>query len=251
MTRFGVVLRPELPPEEIVEAARAAEQAGVTELWLWEDCFFSGGIATAAAVLGATSTVSVGIGVLPTPLRNVALTAMEISAMARLHPGRLRVGLGHGVQSWMGQVGARVQSPLTLLREQVSALTLLLAGETIDVDGRYVRLENVKLAWPPDRPPTLSVGATGPKTLALSGEISAGTILTSETSPEEVTAALGHIAPRVGHDIIVYVSASASDEDFGRFVNAGATTLVLEPTPDDPDLERLFRRSVELAFAIN
>ena len=36
---------------------------------------------------GATSRVTVGIGLLPVPLRNVALTAMEIATMARLFPG--------------------------------------------------------------------------------------------------------------------------------------------------------------------
>ncbi|MFI8568401.1 LLM class flavin-dependent oxidoreductase [Rhodococcus sp. NPDC078407] len=111
MTRFGVVLRPEMAPEDIVDAARAADTSGVDEVWLWEDCFFSGGISTAALVLANTEHVNVGIGVLPTPMRNVAATAMEIATVARIHPGRLRVGLGHGVQSWMGQIGGRVQSP--------------------------------------------------------------------------------------------------------------------------------------------
>ncbi|WP_237669034.1 LLM class flavin-dependent oxidoreductase [Rhodococcus sp. BS-15] len=133
MTRIGVVLRPELAPEDLVAAARAADRAGVDEVWLWKDCFYSGGLSTAALVLASTERVSVGIGVLPTPMRNVAATAMEIATVARVHPGRLRVGLGHGVQSWMGQIGARAQSPLTLLSEQMAALTALLAGESATV----------------------------------------------------------------------------------------------------------------------
>ncbi|MGB2722052.1 MAG: LLM class flavin-dependent oxidoreductase, partial [Rhodococcus sp. (in: high G+C Gram-positive bacteria)] len=69
MTRIGVVLRPELAPEDLVAAARAADRAGVDEVWLWEDCFYSGGLSTAALVLASTERVSVGIGVLPTPMR--------------------------------------------------------------------------------------------------------------------------------------------------------------------------------------
>jgi alkanesulfonate monooxygenase SsuD/methylene tetrahydromethanopterin reductase-like flavin-dependent oxidoreductase (luciferase family) len=49
----------------------------------------------------------------PERLRNVALTAMETAMLHRLFPGRVTVGVGHGVQDWMGQVGARVESPLT------------------------------------------------------------------------------------------------------------------------------------------
>ncbi len=77
MTRIGVVLRPEIAPEALVDAARAADAAGVDEVWLWEDCFFSGGLSTAALILASTDRVNVGIGVFPTPMRNVASTAME------------------------------------------------------------------------------------------------------------------------------------------------------------------------------
>lgn len=244
MTRIGVVLRPEIAPEALVDAARAADAAGVDEVWLWEDCFFSGGLSTAAMILASTDRVSVGIGVLPTPMRNLASTAMEIATVARVHPGRLRVGLGHGVQLWMAQIGARVQSPLTLLSEQMAALTSLLAGETVTVQGRYVSLDEVKLNWPPVQPPPLLVGATGPKTLALSGRCSVGTILTSETSPEQLRTAIEHIDGGPDHDVVVYVSVGsdpdAAPSDLQRWIDAGATTVVLEPSADVADLTALF-----------
>lgn len=250
MTRIGVVLRPELAPEDLVEAARAADRAGVDEVWLWEDCFYSGGVSTAALVLASTERVNVGIGVLPTPMRNVAATAMEIATIARVHPGRLRVGLGHGVQSWMGQIGARVQSPLTLLSEQMTALTALLAGESVTVQGRYVSLDNVQLNWPPLQPPPLLVGATGPKTLALSGRHGTGTILTSETSPDQVRTAIGHIDGGPDHDVVVYVSfgseSDAAPSNIRRWIDAGATTIVLEPAADRFDLSDLFAHGASL-----
>lgn len=250
MTRIGVVLRPELPPEMLMAAAREADRAGVDEVWLWEDCFYSGGIAAAACILASTERVGVGIGVLPTPLRNVALTAMEIATLARIHPGRLRVGVGHGVQEWMGQVGGRVSSPMTLLREQMTALTSLLAGDTVDVHGRYVDLTDVTLDWPPAQPPPLLIGATGPKTLALGGELAAGTILTSETSPDQVRTAREHIAGPPNHDVVVYVSCVADDdtepERLRQWVDAGATTIVLEPAAKTTDLTALFEHAAHL-----
>ena len=60
---LACVLRPQIPPEELAAAARTADDAGVDELWLWEDCFAHGGIASAAIVLSNSTTVSVGIGV--------------------------------------------------------------------------------------------------------------------------------------------------------------------------------------------
>ncbi|CCQ15079.1 Luciferase-like monooxygenase [Rhodococcus sp. AW25M09] len=250
MTRIGVVLRPEMAPEALIDAARAADAAGVDEVWIWEDCFYSGGVSTAAMILAATNRVSVGIGVLPTPMRNVASTAMEIATVARIHPGRLRVGLGHGVQSWMDQIGGRVHSPLTLLSEQMAALTSLLAGETVTVHGRYVSLDDVRLNWPPQQPPPLLVGATGPKTLALSGRSSVGTILTSETSPDQLRTAVEHIGGGPDHDVVVYVSclsdSDAAPSTVQRWIDAGATTIVLEPSPDRSDLAGLFDAAASL-----
>src|SRR3954469_6657833 len=111
----GVVFRPQQPPEALRAAVLAAEQAGVEELWLWEDCFLEGGLTTAAAALAWSSRITVGIGLLPVPFRNPALAAMELATRARMFPGRLAVALGHGVQDWMRQVGAAVDSPMTLL----------------------------------------------------------------------------------------------------------------------------------------
>ncbi|MEU4239886.1 LLM class flavin-dependent oxidoreductase [Actinoplanes sp. NPDC026619] len=191
---------PQNPPESLRAIAQAADSAGLAELWLWEDCFLSGGVAAAAAALAWTENLRVGIGIMPTPLRNVALCAMEVAALSRMSGGRALPGLGHGVQEWMGQVGARPASPLTLLREYAIALRSLLSGETVTTEGRYVRLDGVKLDWPPDQVPPIFVGATGPKTLALAGQIGDGTILTGGTSPAGVSAALGHIAAPVAHE---------------------------------------------------
>lgn len=133
-----------LPP-----IARAADDAGVAELWLWEDCFYEGALTAATAALLSTEKITVGIGLMPVPLRNPALAAMEIATVERLAPGRLVTGFGHGVLDWMGQTGALVASPLTLLREHVTAVRALLDGETVNVAGRYVSLADVTLAWPP------------------------------------------------------------------------------------------------------
>ena len=182
MTDLGVVFRPERPPEQLRAVACAAEDAGLAELWLWEDCFKEGGIASASAALAWTERLRVGIGLLPVPLRNVALCAMEIATVARMFPGRFRVGVGHGVQEWMGQVGARAASPLTLLAEYLAALRMLLDGESVTVDGHYVRLSDVRLDWPPAPPPRLYSGAFGRRTFELIGRLADGTIITSGTS---------------------------------------------------------------------
>ncbi|MBP2471972.1 alkanesulfonate monooxygenase SsuD/methylene tetrahydromethanopterin reductase-like flavin-dependent oxidoreductase (luciferase family) [Crossiella equi] len=273
MTTLGAVFRPQLPPERLREIVETAEQAGLEQLWVWEDCFLESGIATATAALAWSRELVVGVGLLPVPLRNVALTAMEAATLHRLFPGRALIGLGHGVQDWMGQVGARVESPVTLLREYAVALRALLAGEAVSTEGRYVRLREVQLGWPPEQVPPLLAGATGPRSVRLTGEVADGTILTCATTPDGLRQARALIeegraaAGRSGHHgVTVYllaatgegaeqrVAADAEGAQAGvagaaeevaaavrRLAEAGADTVVLQPTADEPDPEGFVR----------
>ncbi|WP_327401603.1 LLM class flavin-dependent oxidoreductase [Streptomyces sp. NBC_01288] len=283
MTGLGAVFRPQLPPERLRAVVQLADTAGLEELWLWEDCFREGGISAAAAALAWSEQVRVGVGLLPVPLRNVAITAMEVATLDRLFPGRAILGVGHGVQDWMGQVGARVESPVTLLREHLDALRALLRGERLTTDGRYVKLDDVALDWPPAGPVEILAGATGPRTLRLSGASADGTILTASTPPDGVRRArqlidegresAGRTEP---HKVVVYLltatgpdatarlRAELADEgvesvpDLGvagdaatvakavqRLAEAGADTVILQPTGDEPDPEGFVRFAAE------
>jgi alkanesulfonate monooxygenase SsuD/methylene tetrahydromethanopterin reductase-like flavin-dependent oxidoreductase (luciferase family) len=158
-------------------------------------------------------------------------------------------GVGHGVQEWMGQVGARVESPVTLLREYTAALRALLHGEQVSTSGRYVQLDRVALDWPPAVVPPLLVGAIGPRTVALAGEFADGLILTGGTTADEVGAALGHFrgarpASRGGlADAVVFTSASAGGPaadiaaTVGEYGRAGATCVAVNAAERDADLE--------------
>jgi alkanesulfonate monooxygenase SsuD/methylene tetrahydromethanopterin reductase-like flavin-dependent oxidoreductase (luciferase family) len=242
MTVLGAIFRPTQPPERLLPTARAAEAAGIDELWLWEDCFEQGGLAAAAAALASTERLRVGIGVLPVPLRNPALAAMEIASLHRMFPGRVEVGVGHGVQEWMGQVGARVESPLTLLREYLLALRALLAGETVTTEGRYVRLRDVTLHWPPHDPVSVYVAAIGPKTVALAGEVGDGLVLTSETPLDDVPAVRARFAAarpegaapgRITYYLPADDDAAAVAARIEQFAAAGADAVVPFSAPDD------------------
>ncbi|MGW0615302.1 LLM class flavin-dependent oxidoreductase [Streptomyces sp. NPDC002788] len=282
MTGLGAVFRPQLAPERLRSVAQLADEAGLEELWLWEDCFREGGISTAAAALAWTERVRVGVGLLPVPLRNVAVTAMEIASLHRMFPGRAIVGVGHGVQDWMGQVGARAESPVTLLREHLVALRALLGGQRVTTEGRYVKLDDVALDWPPEGRGAGGVlaGATGPRSLRLTGEAADGTILTASTNADGVREARRLIAEgraaagRGGepHPVVVYLLTATGPDaearlraelvaegvdsvpDLGvagdagavaktveRLVEAGADTVVLQPTGDEPDPEGFVR----------
>src|SRR3954471_19942134 len=283
MTTLGVVFRPQLPPERLRGVVRAAEESGLEELWLWEDCFFESGIATTAAALAWTERLRVGIGILPLPLRNVAMTAMEAATLERLFPGRMIFGVGHGAQEWMGQVGVRPDSPLTSMREHLLALKALFTGERVTTSDRYVHLDGVALDWPPAAAPRIYVGATRPRSLRLSGELADGTVIDQANNADAVRRARALIdegreaAGRTDpHPLVVYLHAAtgpgaaerlraelaawgqeavpdlgvagdagAVAEAVGKLADAGADSVILTHTADEPDIEGFVRFTAE------
>lgn len=233
------------PPELMVEAAQLAEEAGLAEVWVWEDCFAASGIAPAAAMLAATRRLRVGIGLLPVPLRAPSLTAMELATMARMFPGRLLPGLGHGVLDWMGQAGVRVSSPVTLLREHVGAVRALLHGEEVTTQGSYVALDQVVLRFPPQVVPPVLVGGRGPRTLEIAGALGDG-VIADDAAPggvarpervrevREIVAAARAAAGREGSPELVAFLPAGLAGDTGRLAEqvrtlgeAGATRVAV------------------------
>ncbi|PRY64069.1 alkanesulfonate monooxygenase SsuD/methylene tetrahydromethanopterin reductase-like flavin-dependent oxidoreductase (luciferase family) [Glaciihabitans tibetensis] len=233
MTRsplVGVLLPRDIPIHHLVPYAQKAEALGFDELWVVEDCFFRGGIAQAAAVLASTTRIVVGIGILPAGARNPVFTSLEVATLAELYPGRIVLGIGHGMPVWMKQVGAAVASPLTVLAEQLATIRAILRGENVSVDGRYVKLDGVELEAAPRIAPPVLAGVRGPKSLAVSGEHADGTILAEPVTPEYITAALAHISvgveratatqvhqPAPVHQVVAYnVAAIDDDPDVAR-----------------------------------
>lgn len=258
----------DLPPEQLVPFARHLDGTAVDDLWVVEDLGWTGGVSSAATALAVTTRLRVGIGIAPAPLRNAALLAMELGNLARMYPERLAAGIGHGVQSWMRQVGAAAKSPLSLLEETLTSVQALLRGETVTLQGREVHLDGIKLVHPPAVVPPVLAGVVSPKSLALSGRVAQGTIVPEGFGPAEIAGALEHIAPGPDHELVVFTHLYVGDapellgpiaEGVGQFLGkdpaevllatgsaeqvvghikslwaAGAQTVVLRPVGAEP-----------------
>ncbi len=160
MSRIGVMFDRDQRPEELRDFAREVESLGADDLWVVEDLAWAGAVSSATLALTATDRLRVGIGIMPAPLRNPALLAMELATLARVFPDRLVAGIGHGVPAWMAQVGAANPARLALLEETVTAVRTLLRGRTAHVDGRAPSVSTM-CAWSTLRPnPRLSSPAS-------------------------------------------------------------------------------------------
>lgn len=274
MTRVGAVITRTVAPEE-VPALAAGAAPGLDELWIIEDLNWAGGISQLMAVLAATDNDAcgrplIGHGIAPAPFRNPAALAMEWATVARLHPGRLIGGIGHGVPAWMQQIGEHVDSPLTLLRETIEATTEILAGDRVDYAGRYTDLADIELVFPPPDPVPVFAGVTGPRSLRLAGEIADGTLLAEGFDPTQLRAARASIEEgraaaihRRPHHLAVFTGFYCGDidllpsdvpdgfavvtsdpaeaaADLQTIIDAGADSLLILPFGPDLQQIRLF-----------
>jgi len=201
------MFRREWPADRLIDFARQVEAHDLDEMWVVEDLSFHGGFTQATAALAATSRITVGIGIAPAVVRNVAYTAMEIATLAQMFPGRFHMGFGHGVDFWIEQVGAVPKSWLSSLREVVVNAGQLLAGEKVTTHGTYVHLDDVQLFHPAQVMPPISLGVRGPKSMALAAEVGAGVIFAEWSGPrylQQVRAQVGE-----GPKFTAFVQASA------------------------------------------
>jgi 5,10-methylenetetrahydromethanopterin reductase len=216
----GIQVGASTSPPELGEVVAEAEQLGYGEVWLAEDYFELGGIASVAIALAATDEIRVGLGVVAAAARHPAVTAMEFATLAGAYPGRFMAGLGHGSPGWVRQMGLQAASPLRSLREATGAVQQLRDGAEVTDDGDYFQFDRVRLAHPPLGPVPLYLGVHGPASLRLSGELADGTLLGWFSSPDYVTWARERIdegrtnAGRTDpHEVVVLCVLAVSEDD--------------------------------------
>jgi len=182
-TSTGVTMAPvmALGLDTALDVARSADSLGYSSFWTAEvtgpEAF-----ATLGAV-AATTSLSVGTGVLALQLRTPPLLAMAAATLQALAPER-EVLLGVGISSpvvagrWHGAgYGDR---PLAHVREFITLLRLCLSGERVDFAGDFYEVKGFRLGVRPPasgRTPKIVLGALGEQMLRLGGEIADGVLL--------------------------------------------------------------------------
>jgi 5,10-methylenetetrahydromethanopterin reductase len=231
---LGMCFDRTLPPPFVIEVAERLDEMGADSLWVIEDCFFTSGVTLAAAALARTERLDVGIGIVASVARNAAVTAMEFSTLGRLGPGRFIGGIGHGVPSWMGQIGARQRSPLTALEEVVVSVRRLLAGDTVTYDGRVVHLDGVALDQPADPAPPVLAGVRGPKSLALAGRVADGVILSDAAGPAYTQWAIEQARPQGSFRTTVFSALCLTAEREQAYREMAPFVSYLLDQPEQP-----------------
>lgn len=181
---LGLLVLPERPVSELVERARRAEALGYDTVWVADEKFYRDPWVVLAAMAGQTERVRLGTAVTEPYSRHPALIAMAVATLLELAPGRLTLGLGSGGPGFppMGVVRRR---PTIALREAVTIIRGLLAGERLDVEGEVLSFRNGALNFE-SQPVPVYVAARGTKVLGVAGAVADGVIMAPFASPAAI-----------------------------------------------------------------
>ncbi len=154
-------------PEEIAQAARAAEQRGYASLWVSDHLLLPAAgsplppleimepvvlLSYAAAV---TRTIRLGTSVLVLPYRNPVHLAKELATLAIVSRGRLIAGVGSGwLEAEFRALGASYPRRGAFTDEAIRLMRTLWASEEAQFKGEFFEFESMRFG---PRPPAGSI----------------------------------------------------------------------------------------------
>jgi alkanesulfonate monooxygenase SsuD/methylene tetrahydromethanopterin reductase-like flavin-dependent oxidoreductase (luciferase family) len=190
---IGVSLGDMTPPEEIAAKARRLEALGYSHLMIPEDYFYEPALIAVTLALQATESVPIGTSIVSGLVRHPAVLAMEIAGISRAFPGRFRPGIGLGLPEWLRQMGIMPEKPVAALRESVSSIRSLLAGERVTLQGKQYRLDDIAITHPATERVPIAMGVSGPMLLALAGELADTTLLAASAGVDYIRFAISRV----------------------------------------------------------
>ena len=184
--RLGLGVSEDIPVPVQQHVATHVEAAGFTSLWT-NEAQGRDALLLCQAWGSVTTSLEVGIGVVPIWTRSPSQLAMASATLQEATGGRFLLGLGVSHPATMGPWhGADVVKPRTASRELLTILERLETGARADLAGEVLRSERFRLAINP-RPPatTRYLAAMGPRMLELAGSHADGVLL-NWSGPDEV-----------------------------------------------------------------
>jgi coenzyme F420-dependent glucose-6-phosphate dehydrogenase len=194
-TRIGyAAMLEQFGPSEIVDLCAFAESAGFSGVmaadhlqpwvprqgqasFVWE----------VLAVTGARTKGDLGPGVTcPSFRMHPAIVAQAAATLEVMNPGRTWLGIGSGealnehvVAGYWPEVAERINR----MFEAIEIIAALFSGKDVKHDGRFFKMETLRLWTLPEKAPPIYVATAGPITARRTGQLADGIITVG--APEE------------------------------------------------------------------
>ena len=203
MSGFGVSFDGFARFGDALALARRAEEAGAGGLWMAEHLGYRQSLVSCTAFALQTARATVVPTAISPYLWSPISVAMAMATIAEAAPGRAALALGSGNPMFLAEAGAKLEKPLTAMREFIACLRQLWSGEKGAFEGEMFRLDGMRMAFLPAEPIPLYVAAMGPKMLRLAGELADGVVLSAGLTVEYAAHSLAMIedgARQAGRD---------------------------------------------------
>ena len=172
--RFSLRLNNDLPINEYIRLAKAAETAGFDQFWVSDDLFLRGAFVILTVVAAHTTRIQVGTCIVNPYTMNPAEIAMHAAALDEFSGGRFNLGISAGAGEFLKWIDLKPDKPLKAVKESIRAINALLSGETAEMDGSFLHWSReAYLRFPAKRVP-IYIGALSPKMLQAVGEVADG-----------------------------------------------------------------------------
>lgn len=171
MTRLSIAFQGDKRLSDYRELAELVESYGFDTITLYEDLMFQPAWQPLHVMAQQTQKARLGPAVVNPYLRHPAVIAGEIALLNEAAQGRAYLGIGKG--AFFEVLEMEQARPLTTVRETVTYVKRLLAGDRTPFAGQMFRAtENAYLRWqPPYTEVPILIGTWGPKMGALAGEL--------------------------------------------------------------------------------
>lgn len=190
--RLALGFNPVMPVTEAVKIGQTAEKLGYESMWLHESLYQRDVVSYLSSILGSTTQLKVGSGVMNTFTRHPVVAAASFASLAELSKGRAIMGLGLGSFPTIPKIGHKIfpvteTKPLRRIREYVKIVRLLWSGEKVSFKGEVFSVDDIQLGLKPEHEIPLYLASLSPKTQSFAGANADGVILSPALTTVEST----------------------------------------------------------------
>lgn len=165
---------------EMLDVARQAEKAGARSIWFAQHMGYRDAIVWAAAAAAATRHATLVPMAISPYLWPPMPVAMAMATLAELASGRIGLCVSVGNLLNLAESGwEEAVQPVRALREYIDALRALRRGEVVRQEGVINKLRGAKMEMDGGGEYPLYLASTGPRMLALAGQMADGFLLSA------------------------------------------------------------------------
>ncbi len=184
--RRHVALSTDYPADEIVAAAKTAEDRGMAGVWVTDVRFMRDCYVLLGAIATVTTRIALAPGVSDPFSRHPASLAAAAATLSELAPGRIILGLGAG-GSGLDKIGVSRTDPVRTTETAIATLRDLLAGAEASAETAGFRLVAGRLTFRPARPVPIALVAHGPVMYRMAGRLADIAFIANYARPAAVS----------------------------------------------------------------